>query len=60
MLDIVTTDQSKTLTVTNPSKITREKLAVKLYNSVEHKQYQLVYSKRAIVKHSFDTLPYGY
>lgn len=60
MLDIVTTDQSKTLTVTNPSKITRSKFPMKIYNSVENKQYQLVYSKRAIQLNSYDTLPFGY
>lgn len=60
MLDIVTTDQSKTLTVTNPSKITRSKFPIKIYNSVENKQYQLVYSKRAIQLNSYDTLPFGY
>ncbi|XP_061191088.1 uncharacterized protein LOC133199270 [Saccostrea echinata] len=60
MLDIVTGDQSKTLTVTNPQKITRAKRSVKVYNSVENKQYQLVYSKRAMQKDSYDTLPFGY
>lgn len=60
MLDIVTTDQSKTLTVTNPSKITRSKFPMKIYYSVENKQYQLVYSKRAIQLNSYDTLPFGY
>lgn len=59
MLDIVT-DQSKTLTVTNSSNITRSKFPIKIYNSVENKQYQLVYSKRAIQLNSYDTLPYGY
>lgn len=48
MLGIVTTDQSKTLTVTNPFKITRNKRSVKVYNSVEHKKCQFVYSKRVI------------
>jgi G:T-mismatch repair DNA endonuclease (very short patch repair protein) len=60
MLDIVTGDQSKTLTVTNPHKITRAKRPVKIYNSVENKRYQLVYSKRVIQTDSYDTLPFGY
>lgn len=60
MFDIVTTDQSNTLIVIDPSKITRFKFPIKIYNSVENKQYQLVYSKRAIQLNSYDTLPYGY
>ena len=46
-------------TVTNPSKICRDKLKRKLYNREESKKYQMVYTKRRRIE-NFDTVPFGY
>ena len=48
------------IVVTNPRKITRQKLKRKLYNREEQKEYRIVYTKRAIENDSYNTLPYGY
>ena len=45
--------------ITSGNKIVRNKLKRKLYNRMEKKKYQLVYTKRRIVT-NFDTEPYGY
>ena len=50
---------SKTIIVTNPSKISREKFNNVLYNREENKQYRVVYDKRVILN-DYSTLPYGY
>ena len=52
-------DQSQTITLTNPHKITRHKCTSKVYNRVENKKYGMVYTKRVILP-SMDTLPFGY
>ena len=49
-----------TIVLTNPRKITRQKLKRKIYNRGEQKEYKVVYDKRVIQKGSFDTRPYGY
>ena len=57
---IVTDSKSKpTITVTNPSKICRDKRKRKLYNKEEQKAYQMVYTKRRRVD-NYDKVPYGY
>ena len=58
--DIVTAPQSSSnISVTNPSKICRDKRKRKLYNRGEQKVYQMVYTKRRKVN-QFDTEPYGF
>ena len=58
--DIVADPQSSSnITVTNSSKICRDKRKRKLYNREEQKSYQMVYTKRRKVDH-FDTEPYGF
>ena len=57
--DMVTESEEKTITVTNPSKICRDKRKRKLYNREENKMYQMVYTKRRRLD-SYDTVPYGY
>ena len=57
--DLVTGQSHKPIVITNPSKICRDKLKRKLYNRVEDKKYNLVYTKRRIVN-NYDTEPYGY
>ena len=47
------------ITVTNPSKICREKRKRKLYNRQEEKTYQMVYTKRRRLD-NYDTVPYGF
>ena len=47
------------ITVTNPSKICREKRKRKVYNRKEEKTYQMVYTKRRRLD-NYDTVPYGY
>ena len=56
---IVTEAEEKTITVTNPSKICRDKRKRKLYNREENKTYQMVYTKRRRLD-NYDTVPYGY
>jgi len=57
---IVTDPKSTpTITITNPNKICRDKNKRKLYNRVEEKTYQMVYTKRRRVD-GYDTVPYGY
>ena len=56
---IVTESEQKTITVTNPSKICRDKRKRKLYNREENKTYQMVYTKRRRLD-NYDTVPYGY
>ena len=46
--------------LTNPRKITRQKLKRKIYNREERKEYKVVYDKRVLQKGSFDTRPYGF
>ena len=47
------------ITITNPSKICREKRKRIIYNRKEEKTYQMVYTKRRRVD-NYDTVPYGY
>ena len=47
------------ITITNPSKISREKYGQKIYNRPENKDYRMVYTKRVLLE-DLDTLPYGY
>ena len=47
------------ITITNPSKICREKRKRKIYIRKEEKTYQMVYTKRRRVD-NYDTVPYGY
>jgi len=56
---IVTGSTQQHVTLTNPSKISREKRKRILYNQIENKKYQMVYSKRVILP-NMDTRPYGY
>ena len=49
----------ETVTIVNPSKITRDKRKRIIYNKKENKDYQVVYTKRVIVD-NYDTRPYGY
>ena len=48
-----------TITVTNPQKISRDKIKRKLYNREEQKHYQMVYTKRRRLD-NYDTEPFGY
>ena len=57
--DMVTESEEKTITVTNPNKICRDKRKRKLYNREEKKSYQMVYTKRRRLD-NYDTVPYGY
>ena len=57
--EIGTESEQKTITVTNPSKICRDKRKRKLYNREENKTYQMVYTKRRRLD-NYDTVPYGY
>ena len=56
---VTDTRSTPTITVTNPSKICRDKRKRKLYNREEQKSYQMVYTKRRRID-SYDTVPYGY
>ena len=49
----------KTITVTNPQKICRDKRKRKLYSREEEKNYQMVYTKRRQLD-NYDTEPFGY
>lgn len=55
----IVTGPQRHVTLTNPSKITREKGKRKLYNREEKKKYQMVYTKRVVLP-NMDTAPYGY
>jgi len=48
------------ITVTEPSKITRDKLKQRLYNREQSKKYGMIYDKRVINKDTWITYPYGY
>ena len=47
------------VTVTNPSKICRDKRKIILISRKEEKTHQLVYTKRRRID-NYDTVPYGY
>ena len=47
------------ITLTNPSKICRDKYGAKIYNRLEQKKYSMVYTKR-VIQPDLTTLPYGY
>ena len=48
------------IVVSNPQKITRDKLNQRLFNRAENKRYGMVYNKRRIDKETWITYPYGY
>ena len=50
---------AKTIFVTNPRKINRDKYNRVLFNMHEKKRYSIVYDKRVILK-NLDTLPFGF
>ncbi len=52
-------ESRRTITVTNPNKICRDKRKRKLYNRRESKTYRMVYTKRRRID-NFDTVPYGF
>jgi hypothetical protein len=66
MLDLVTSPNDsdnpdkKHITVSNASKISRNKKTCKIYARNEDKKYQIVYSKRVIEKDTYNTFSYGY
>ncbi|XP_062621649.1 uncharacterized protein LOC134283217 [Saccostrea cucullata] len=56
---MICTGQNDSVTITNPCKISRDSRKRKLFNRIEEKKYQMVYTKRKILS-NLDTLPYGY
>ena len=57
--EIVLENNNKTIKVAQ-EKFSRCKKTWDINTNVIQKEYQLVFTKRAIVKNSFKTLPYGY
>lgn len=57
--DVVTQNNSETISTVNPRKICRNLKDTKIVNRVEQKNYKFNFDKR-VVKDSFKTYPYGY
>ena len=55
----IVTEGASSITVTNPRKITRDAKKHIIYNRVENKEFNMVYTKRYILP-DLDTLPFGY
>lgn len=53
-------DDQSSVTLVNPSKITRLKEKRKIYNRIEKKEYNVVFTKRVINPDTLDTFPYGF
>ena len=51
---------AKSITTTNPTKLTRDKIQALIYNRKEKKKYKIVYTKRRVNWSTFQTYPYGY
>ena len=51
---------AKSITTTNPTKITWDKNLTLIYNRKKEKKYKIVYTKRRVDWSTFQAYPYGY